>query len=73
MLNKEILEVKIEEQNLVIQELNSFSGTIENEREKAKSKEIKEFLGLTLKEVNKNLEIEEFILNELNTDFKRFE
>jgi len=72
-MNKEILEVKIEEQNLVIQELNSFSSTIESEKEKAKSKEIKEFLGLTLKEVEKNLNIEEDILNELNTDFARFE
>jgi len=72
-MNKEILEVKIEEQNLVIQELNSFSSTIESEKEKAKSKEIKEFLGLTLKEVEKNLNIEEDILEELNNDLARFE
>lgn len=70
-MNKEQLEIKIEEQNLVIQELNSVTETLEVQRENSYSNEVREVLGLSIKEIAKNIDIEEFILDELNTDLER--
>ena len=61
-MNKETLEIKIEEQNLVIQELTKANDRICEILDDSNSIEVKEVLGLSLKEIAKNIDIEEFIL-----------
>ena len=72
-MNKEYLEIKIEEQNLVIQELEKSSDRISSLKEEVHSNEAREVLGLSLKEIDRALNIEEDILEELNNDLARFE
>ena len=72
-MNKEYLEIKIEEQNLVIQELEKATNNIISLKEEVHSNEAREVLGLSLKEIDRALNIEEDILEELNNDLARFE